>query len=262
MLKGGKSGPAIVPGKPDTSLIVKRARSGEMPPRDRLIEATLALLQARGLLENTLLIVTADHGEAFGEHGMLLHGRQLYDELVRIPLILRGPPPFDRRLEVTASVGLTDLFPTVLAWLGAPPPDDIEGRSFLEALEAPGPGRAVRAEESRSHAHTEGLSVGKVVSVRNAHWKYIGTFDQVAGTLREEAYDLRSDPLEARNLAGADGFVSNLLFDDEFCAAIESARDRLWGSADQAAWSARQGYSTGADGTVVGRPPSTCAPTR
>ncbi len=229
---------------------------------DRLIEATLALLRARGLLENTLLIVTSDHGEAFGEHGMLLHGRQLYDELLRVPLILHGPPPFDRRLEVSASVGLTDLFPTVLAWLGAPPPDGIEGRSLLAALEAPGPGRAVRAEESRSHGHTEGLSVGKVVAVRNATWKYIGTFDQVAGTLREEAYDLRSDPLETRNLAGADGFVAGLPFDNEFCTAIERARDGLWGSADQAAWSARQGYSAGAYCTVVGRPPSTCAPAR
>ncbi len=229
---------------------------------DGLIQSTLDLLRARGLLENTLLVVTADHGEAFGEHGMLLHGRQLYDELLRVPLILRGPPPFDRPLQVTGSVGLTDLFPTIVAWLGAPAPDEIEGRSFLDALAAPGPGRPVLAEESRTHAHTGGLSVGVVVSVRHAAWKYIGTLDQVAGTLREEAYDLRSDPLETRNLAGADGFVSDLPFDEAFCVALERARDRLWGSAAHAVWSVRQGYSAGAYGTAVERPASSCAPTR
>jgi len=229
---------------------------------DGLVKSTLDLLRARGLLENTLLIVTADHGEAFGEHGMLLHGRQLYDELVRVPLILRGPPPFDRPLEVSSSVGLTDLFPTILAWLGAPAPDEIEGRSFLDTFAAPGPGRPVLAEESRSHAHTGGLSVGKVVSVRHAAWKYIGTLDETAGTLREEAYDLRSDPFETRNLAGADGFVSDLPFDPAFCAALERARDRLWGSADQAAWTVQQGYSAGAYSTAVARPASSCSPTR
>ncbi len=229
---------------------------------DGLLQRTLDHLRARGLLENTLLVVTADHGEAFGEHGMLLHGLQLYDELLRVPLILHGPPPFHQRLQVAGSVGLTDLFPTIVTWLGAPPPDDLEGQSFLDSLRAPGPGRPVLAEESRTHEVTAGLSVAHLVSVRNADWKYIGTLDLTQGTLREEAYDLRSDPLETRNRANADGFVRDLPFDEAFCQAIERARDRLWGTAAYAEWTAQQGYSASTYSSVAGRPLSGCAPER
>jgi len=225
---------------------------------DGLVQRLLEFLEARGLLENTLLVVTSDHGEAFGEHGMLLHGRQLYDELVRIPMILKGPAPFDRPHQVQGSVGLTDLFPSIVTWLGAPAPEGVEGRSFLETFKAPGPGRPVQAEELRTRAHTAGLSLAHLVSVRNANWKYIGTLDETAGTLLEEAFDLRSDPLEQRNLAGKDGLMRDLPLDPAFCEAVEHARDRLWGSASQAAWAARQGYTSGAYTTLGERPVSTC----
>ena len=61
---------------------------------DGLLGRTLGLLDRLGLLENTLLVVTSDHGETFGAHGALGHGRLLYDDLLRIPLVMLGPEPF------------------------------------------------------------------------------------------------------------------------------------------------------------------------
>ena len=61
---------------------------------DGLLAQTTAWLGRQGLLDNTLLVVTSDHGEGFGEHGSLAHGRLLTDELVRIPLVMVGPEPF------------------------------------------------------------------------------------------------------------------------------------------------------------------------
>jgi arylsulfatase A-like enzyme len=229
---------------------------------DGLIAQAVASLERRGLLENTLLIVTGDHGEAFGEHGMLLHGRQVYDELLRVPLVLRGPPPFDRAQRIGGSVGLTDIFPSVLAWLGAPPPDDIEGRSFLPLLAADGPGRPVEAQEVRTQMHTAGLSAAVLGSVRSSAWKYIGTYDILAGTLSEEAYDLRADAEERRNLAGPDGLVRDLPFDEPFCMAVERTRDRLWASAAQGAGRELAGSGVGAAMKVADRPASDCPPKR
>ena len=119
------------------------------------------------------------------------------------------------------------------------------------------------SEVSRPAAHTGGLSVAQVVAVRDGAWKYIGTLDRTHGTLAEEAYDLRSDPAELRNLAGPDGYVRDLPFDEAFCKAVERMRDRLWGHAMQVDWNARQGYGTGALSVRGERPASDCAePTR
>jgi arylsulfatase A-like enzyme len=230
---------------------------------DGLLKRTFDELRRQGLLENTLWIVTSDHGEAFGEHGMLTHGRQLYDELVRIPLVMGGPAPFDRPLESQASVSLTDLLPTVLELVGLPEPSHVDGRSFLPGLREGAPGYPACAEVARAGQQTANLSVAEVVSVRDGAWKYIGTLDRLSGTLSEEAYDLRSDPAELRNLAGPDGYVRDLPFDEAFCKAVERMRDRLWGHAMQVDWNARQGYGTGALSVRGERPASDCAePTR
>lgn len=80
---------------------------------DDLLEQALVSFQRAGLLRDTLVVVTSDPGEAFGEHGMLLHGRTLHDERLRVPPVLLGPPPFDRGRVLDASVSLLDVFPTV-----------------------------------------------------------------------------------------------------------------------------------------------------
>lgn len=198
---------------------------------DGLVEASVEQLGAWGMLEDTVLVVTSDHGEAFGEHGILAHGRQMYDEQVRIPLVMTGPAPFDGGRVIAGGVGLIDVLPTFLEHAGCAPLDGVQGRSFLARLTSDRPGRPVFSEEILNRDNT-GLDTQQVLtSVRSKRWKYIITFDELKGTVMEEAYDLEADPLEQNDLSKGLGRIEGLTFDLAFCEAIEMARDRIWGAA-------------------------------
>lgn len=211
---------------------------------DAQLEHTLAWLEARGDLAHTLWIVTADHGEAFGERGMLGHGRRLDEELLRVPLVMGGVPPFDQPLEWPASVGLTDLMPTLLERVGVPVPDHLDGASFLPHLGTGHPGRPLLAEVRRTAEHTAGLSEAECVAVRGPAWKWTATWDRTTGTLDERCHDLRSDPDERVDLAARAGLAA-LPLDRATCELIAQARARLWARA----WPglAREPDSTGVD---------------
>jgi arylsulfatase A-like enzyme len=247
--------------KPNPDLCARLAAAyrtglGWVDARLKELHATLA---SEGLLENTLLIVTGDHGEAFGEHGRLRHGNVLYDEVLRVPLVISGPAPFDRPALIEGSVGLTDIAPTLLELVGAPNLDQADGRSLLALARAGGgPGRAVEAQEERSPLHTSGASLARLASLRSTDWKYVCTHDLVAGSLREEAYDLRSDPEERVNRAGPDGVLGSLPFDEEFCRGVERIRMRFWGQAAQVDRQIAQGYGAGLQMTVTPRPAASC----
>lgn len=90
-------------------------------------------LKQRGLYDNTLIIVTADHGEALGEHGMHLH-EDLYQHTVRVPLFIRFPRGQFAGTRMAEQVSLNDLFPTVLDTIGMPVPDGLDGRSLLSLV--------------------------------------------------------------------------------------------------------------------------------
>ena len=94
----------------------------EVAYTDRAVGELVAGLRQLGLLDNTVVVVTADHGEAFLEHGELLHGTAPYEELIRVPLVLRLPTAMRRwvgRSEVP--VGLIDVAPTLLDLVGLEP---------------------------------------------------------------------------------------------------------------------------------------------
>jgi arylsulfatase A-like enzyme len=110
-----------------------RLYDAEVAWLDRELERLFAALRARGLLEHAIVIVTADHGEEFRDHGGLLHGTALYQESVRVPLIMAGPGLPAGRV-VTDEVSLVDVAPTLLALLGLPPEPRFEGRSLHEHL--------------------------------------------------------------------------------------------------------------------------------
>jgi arylsulfatase A-like enzyme len=110
-----------------------RLYDAEVVELDLRLERLFAALRARGLLERAIVVVTADHGEEFREHGDLLHGRTLYEEGVRVPLIVTGPGVPAGRV-VTQEVSLVDVAPTLLALLGLPAEPRFEGRSLLADL--------------------------------------------------------------------------------------------------------------------------------
>ena len=140
-----------------------------------------------------MVVVTADHGEEFQEHGKLKHGMQLYEESVRVPLVIAGPGVAAGR--TGAQTQSVDVFPTVAAMLGAPAPAGLPGRdalapddaarpAFLEARAAPGDG---------------GPPVSRL-AVRVPGWKLVR--DPVTG--HTALFDLAHDPGEHEDVgAGA-----------------------------------------------------------
>lgn len=218
--------------RPDVAADLRTAYTEGVRWVDTQVRSTVEQLEAWGLLENTVLVITSDHGEAFGEHGMLGHARQLYDELVHIPLVMHGPAPFDGGRIVSGGVGLHDVLPTFLDYIGGEPLTFVQGRSFLPLLRGESEGRPVFSEEWVTRDNTQADVDRVVTSVRSPQWKYILTYDRLEGTVVEEAFDIVKDPGELVDLAAGSGRIGKQPFDAAFCRAIEQARDRIWGSAE------------------------------
>ncbi|MCA9576452.1 MAG: sulfatase [Myxococcales bacterium] len=109
---------------------------GEITYHDVHFQAIMDGLERRHLADDTLVIVTSDHGEEFWDHGSVGHGHSLYEELLHVPMFVRHPGLPQGRIarEVGADVGLVDVLPTIFDALGLPIPSGVAGRSFLPAL--------------------------------------------------------------------------------------------------------------------------------
>ncbi len=131
-----------------------------------------------------VLIVSSDHGEAFGEHDTFNHTKTLYEELVRVPLLIRGPAVVARRIE--QHVGLIDIGPTVLDLFRQPVPPSFMGQSLVPLLQGKDPvlDRPILAEGRLRRA----LYRGNLKIIEDLRRKVI------------EAYDLERDPLELHNI--------------------------------------------------------------
>jgi len=100
---------------------------GEIRYLDHCLGLLLEKLKALKVYDNTLIIITSDHGEAFGEHSLVSHGRTLYEELLRVPLVIKYPSTDPRRGMVEKQVSLVDLFSTILSCPDYPVPSGIDG---------------------------------------------------------------------------------------------------------------------------------------
>lgn len=152
---------------------------------DAEIKRILDALDEKGFKDRSVVIVTADHGEAFGEHRTNSHSTTLYEEQLRVPLLIRGPGMKPR--QVDHPVSLVDLGPTVLDLMGIPTPPQFMGQSLVPFLRGEDPvlTRPIVAEGrlKRTMLFPDGL---KAIT------------DERKGTV--EVYDLLEDPAEARNL--------------------------------------------------------------
>ena len=174
--------------------------NGETANLDALLSSLFSLLDRLRLSGRTLLIITSDHGESLGEHGLWTHGDSLYEEQVRVPLIMRFPgviPPGTTVRE--GPISLVDLVPTVLDLAGCQPIEGLPGQSLRPLWEGDGGGapRAVYAElrpdsgwKSLNPAMGSGMKM-----VRTAGAKLILHPDG-----RRELY-LADDTREERNVA-------------------------------------------------------------
>lgn len=174
---------------------------GEIAFTDQQIGLMLDSLEAAGRLENTLIIVTSDHGEEFFEHGGRGHRATLYDEVLHVPLMVRDPRSTTPR-EVEAQVGLIDVMPTALGFAGLASPATSTGIDL-------GPSVAGAPLESRpmlsslmQHHHQLGYLF--VESLRMPDSKLIRTLSLKPGgqleLVRAELFDLGQDSQESRSL--------------------------------------------------------------
>lgn len=177
---------------------------------DRQIGRVLDTLEKQGILDDTIVVITADHGEAFGEHDRFGHHPYPYDELVRVPLAIAGPGV--ESTTVDQQVSLIDLPPTVLDLVGAETPDAMEGRSFAPALSGE------RIDDRTAMTISDN---GDVFGCRTTEWKYITRVNDEESLL----FDLGADPAESQNVAEdspdvVDRFDSVV---DEYLASIDRA---------------------------------------
>ncbi|UCH36106.1 MAG: sulfatase, partial [Armatimonadota bacterium] len=181
---------------------------------DRWLGRLMASLRELGLFDNTTIIVTADHGEEFWDHSGFEHGHSMYDEVLRVPLLIKFPRGAHAGDRVRAQVGLIDVLPTVLDVAGVAIPDGVRGRSLVPLLggdSAAGQGRELFAEMT--------LYGEELKALRTSEYKVI--FHPESRAM--EVYDLRADPRERHNLA-ADPQVAPALRERLLGLARQSGR--------------------------------------
>lgn len=165
---------------------------------DYVIGSLLDELENMDIMHNTLIVVTADHGDEFLEHGELGHHESLYDELLHVPLLIYAPEIIGKNIVIEDLVSLLDLSPTILDILDTEKPKKFIGKSLLAVIK----GKERRSSGVISEvAHEKGnpkvdFSKRKT-SYRTEKWKFI--LDRKNG--RCELYNLQEDPMETKNLA-------------------------------------------------------------
>ena len=166
---------------------------------DRFGEFVRALKERR-VLENTVIVIVADHGEEFFEHGSVFHGLTLYGEQLHVPLVIRAPGLAPRRIStLTRNI---DVVPTVLELAHVPASADLQGRSLVPLMNGkPGEDLPVFSE-----AGVRGCKTAKRRSFQTREWKYVETF--IPNDYPRELYHLLTDPNEQNNLFTSRGDVA------------------------------------------------------
>ena len=174
---------------------------GEVAFTDAQVGRVLEDLAARGLLDNTIVVITADHGEILYEHEYYFgHDIGLYDQCIMIPLIMHVPGHSRPGIRLSPLVQSLDIMPTLLEVLGIRTPEYLEGKSLLSLMGGAGQSTAAFAF-SETFPFPEKSPPRH--AVRTAHAKLIWKETQ-ADTLLKAYYDLKQDPGETANLYADD----------------------------------------------------------
>jgi arylsulfatase A-like enzyme len=161
---------------------------------DQQIGLLLSRMSELGMLEDTLVVFTSDHGEGLGDHNHIGHISQLYDSLLRVPLILSAPGWLPEGAVIEQPVSLIDVLPTISELLSLPIPEAANGFSLLPLTD----GEAVEARPIYGATYRPEAYADKQAVVANGY-KYIHTLTDDEEW--EELYDLSQDPGELENLA-------------------------------------------------------------
>ncbi|MDX1630321.1 MAG: sulfatase [Thermoanaerobaculia bacterium] len=185
---------------------VEALYDGGIAVTDRALGKLFARLEADGLLDRTIVVVTSDHGEQFWEHGSWRHGQNLYDHQLLVPLLVRLPPPLARKLGaqgrvVEDQVELIDLYPTLLELLEIALEHRVQGRSLVPLLA----GRDLPPRD----AFAENTNVRRYErkAFRTPRFKFIKSIPRRSARKRGvtepiyEIYDLSRDPEEQNDIS-------------------------------------------------------------
>jgi arylsulfatase A-like enzyme len=198
--------------RPEDARAVHTLYDGSVRASDVYLSSLLAFLERRGLLKDTVVIVTADHGQALGEHDLPGHGL-LWESILHVPLIVwDGRQP--RAAKIEERVGLVDLAPTLLEIAGVEIPEGLHGRSLVPALRgealAPRPYfGSVRMRDPRSARNRAAATLRKKALERQGTFEYEavvydGRLKLMVGPHESALFDVRADPGELSPLPQSD----------------------------------------------------------
>jgi len=189
-------GPAGGPPSSEDQGYVTAAYQAEVAYVDQALGRFFDGLRELGMFDDSWIILTADHGEEFWDHGGFEHGHTLYDELVRVPLIIRPPVGTDRQLDVVESqVRVLDVMPTLFDAFGEVQPQTFAGSSLIPVMGGTDRNDRIAFIESTLYGADK-------VAFRNRRYKYVRNRGLKA-RVPEELYDWRTDPGELHNLIDA-----------------------------------------------------------
>lgn len=184
------------PPEPFASTYADIPYPGEVAYTDHCIGQVIEKLKDLNLYDSTLLIVTSDHGESFGEHSENQHGYYIYQSTVHVPLVIKVPGGSEGK-RVNQTVSLVDVVPTICSVLGIAPPSPIHGVDLSGFLKRRG-----NIKKTERYIYCESVlptryECNPLLGVVSDRWKYIQA-------PRQELYDLSKDPREEENLFSKD----------------------------------------------------------
>jgi arylsulfatase A-like enzyme len=182
--------------------IMRSLYDGALSYLDEKVAEVVRSLEALGILDDTVLVVTSDHGDSLGEHDHLGHRLALYEQLVHVPLIVRYPARFEAGARVAQQVQLADLFPTFLELAGADIAD-AAASGFHSLLAPPTAQRPFTVAENTAPISLDSLQARMI---RTDQYKFIWKSNH-----QHELYDLARDPHETANLVVVESDVARRL---------------------------------------------------
>lgn len=177
----------------ETVALLKKLYQAHVRQIDEEVKNFFEILDARRVLQETVVILTSDHGDEFGEHGGLSHDGKMYEELVHVPLLIFDP---ERNISQVSYplVSTLDIAPTIVSLFGLPPGESFSGKPILPLN--PGSGRGILGEALDKHGSNEQGAEKEVHFYRQENYKIIYREKDDSW----ELYDLSADPGETVNL--------------------------------------------------------------
>ncbi len=179
------------PPSPFKEEFADRPYNGEIAFMDSYLGKTIEKLKEQNLLDQTLIVIVGDHGEALGDKNEIDHGLFIYDDTLKVPLIFYAEKYLPKGLVVNSRVRLIDIMPTILDMLKIQPIPQTQGESLLAQLQSKKkPDLSTYIE---TYMPPEYYGWSELIGVIDGNWKYIQA-------PKPELYDLAKDPKEETNL--------------------------------------------------------------